>query len=133
MWLEDFIKPNKSVNTYSSYKNSIDKYIAPFLGDIKLCDIKPIHIEKLLANLRKVKNPQNHGNDLSSTTIQKHYLVLQSSLNKALKLQMINTNPCQFIDTPKRSKHKSNILNLDEISEIYSSLDTKKYEDYIFF
>ena len=133
MWLEDFIKPNKSVNTHSSYKNSVDKYIVPFLGNLKLCEIKPIHIEKFLANLRKAKNPQNHGNNLSSTTIQKHYLVLHSSLNKALKLQMININPCQFIDTPKRNKYKSNILTLDEISEIYSRLDSKKYEDYLFF
>ncbi|MDR3598209.1 tyrosine-type recombinase/integrase [Clostridium sp.] len=46
---------------------------------------------------------------------------------------MINTNPCQFVDTPKRGKHKSNILTLDEISEIYFRLDNKKYEDYIFF
>ncbi|WP_396128419.1 hypothetical protein [Clostridium sp.] len=54
----------------------MDKYIVPFLGNLKLCEIKPIHIEKFLANLRKVKNTQNHGNNLSSTTIQKLYLVL---------------------------------------------------------
>ena len=133
MWIEDFVKPTKSVNTYSSYRNSIDKYIVPFLGNLKLCEIKPIHIEKFLANLRKVQSPQKTRNNLSPTTIQKHYLVLQASLNRALKLQMININPCQFTDTPKRSKYKSNILTLDEISQIYSKLNTANYDDYLFF
>ena len=47
MWLEDFIKPNKSVNTYSSYYSTVEKYIIPFplLGELKLCDIRVIHVE----------------------------------------------------------------------------------------
>lgn len=108
-------------------------YIISFLGNLKLCEIKPIHIEKFLANLRKMKKPKKHNDLLNPTTIQKHYLVLKSSLNKAVKLQMININPYNFVDTPKRKKYKGNILTLDEISLIYSKLNTEKYEDYIFF
>lgn len=129
-WLEDFVKPVKTVNTYFSYKNSIDKYISPYLGNLKLCDVKPIHIEKFLNKMRNTK--QLNGKPLSSTTIQKHYLVLSASLHKAMKLQLINQNPCQFVDTPKRSKHTANILTVDEISLIYNKLNTSKYEDYIF-
>ncbi|MDU1601549.1 MAG: tyrosine-type recombinase/integrase [Clostridium sp.] len=131
MWVEDFVKPTKSVNTYSSYRNSIDKYISPYLGSLKLCDVKPIHIEKFLNKMRNTK--QQNGKLLTSTTIQKHYLVLSAALNKAMKLQLINQNPCEFVDTPKRSKHTANILTVDELSLIYNKLDTNKYEDYIFF
>ena len=131
MWVEDFIKPTKSVNTYSSYRNSIDKYITPYLGNLKLCDIKPIHIEIFLNKMRTTKQP--NAKLLSSTTIQKHYLVLSASLTKALKLQMINSNPCQYVDTPKRSKHTTNILTVEEISSIYNRLNLDKYEDYILF
>lgn len=130
MWVEDFVKPTKSVNTYSSYRSTIDKYIIPCLGNLKLCDIKPIHIEMFLNKIRTAKQP--NGKLLSSTTIQKHYLVLSAALTKALKLQMINNNPCQYVDTPKRNKHTSNILTVDEISLIYNRLNTNKYEDYIF-
>lgn len=131
MWVEDFVRPTKSVNTYNSYKNSIAKYISPYLGDLKLCDVKAIHIEKFLNKMRNIK--QANGKHLSSTTIQKHYLVLSASLHKAMKLQLINQNPCQFVDTPKRSKHTANILTVDEISHIYDRLNTDKYDDYIFF
>lgn len=130
MWIEEFIKPVKTANTYDSYKNSIDKYIIPTLGNLKLCDVKPLHVEIFLNKLRNSKQP--NGKLLSSTTVQKHYLVLSSALNKAMKLQMINNNPCQYVDAPKRNKYKANILTLDEISLIYGKLNPKKYNDYIF-
>lgn len=71
------------------------------------------------------------GLKLSDTSIQFHYGVLKTSLNKAVKLQMINDNPCRFVDTPKRSKFKANILTIEEYNLIYNSLNTDSYEDYI--
>lgn len=130
MWINDFVKPNTAVNTYENYRSSIDKYISPVLGNLKICDIKPLHIQMFLNKLRDCK--QKNGKPLSSTTIKKHFLVLNASLNKALKLQIISTNPCIYVDAPKRNKHKANILTLDEISRIYDRLDLEKYEDYIF-
>lgn len=122
-WLEDYIKDLKSDNTYLKYKNSCDLKIKPSIGNIKLCDLKVIHIEKYLKFLRGLK--------LSDTSIQFHYGVLKTSLNKAVKLQMINDNPCKFVDTPKRSKFKANILTIEEYNLIYNSLNTDSYEDYI--
>lgn len=125
MWLNDFVKPLRSENTVSSYKGSIDKYIEPVLGNLKLCDIKVIHIEQFLANMRKTK--------LSSSTIQKHFLVINAALNKAIKLQMLQDNPCKYVEVPKRQKHSINILSLDEIQMIYNKLDINKYDDFIFY
>ena len=45
---------------------------------------------------------------------------------------MLNDNPCKFIDTPKRSKFKANILTTDEIKLLKQHLDINKYNDYIF-
>ncbi|NFE74417.1 site-specific integrase [Clostridium botulinum] len=123
IWLEDYVKPNNSENTYIKYKGTVNKYINPQLGLIKLCDLKVINIEQFLSKLKKTK--------LSSTTIQKHYLVLNGALNKAIKLQMLNDNPCKYVDTPKRSKYKASILTFEELHSIYTNLNTKIYEDYI--
>ena len=130
MWLNDFVKPKTAVNTYVSYKNSIEKYINPVLGNLKICDIKPLHIQTFLNKLRNCK--QKNGKPLTSTTMHKHFLVLNASLNKALKLQMISFNPCICVDAPKRNKYKTNILTLDEIALLYKRLTSEKYEDYIF-
>lgn len=133
MWLEDYIKDEKSDNTYYKYKNSIEKYISPNLGSIRLKDLKPIHIEKFLKKLRMTKiSYGNKEKNISPTTIQTYYGILRTALNKAVKLQMLNDNPCKFIDTPKRAKFKANILTLDEIKSVKQYLDLNKYNDYIF-
>lgn len=124
MWLEDYIKDEKSLNTYDKYKGAIKNRITPCIGDIRLCDLKVIHVEKLLRLLRK--------NGLGGTTVQKYYGVLNSALNRAVKLQMIIENPCKYVDTPKRDKYKANILTLDEFKLIYNNLKNNDHEDYIF-
>lgn len=123
MWLEDFVKINCSENTYIKYKGTITKYIKPALGTLKLCDIKALHLAKFMNKLKKSK--------IGNTTIQKHFMVLNTALNKAVKLQMINNNPCKFIDVPKRNKFKANILTLEEFTRIYAGLNESKYEDHL--
>ena len=123
MWVEDYIKDERSENTYYKYKGSIEK-IATGLGNLKLDDLKVIHIEKYLRFLKK--------SGLNSTSVQFHFGVLKNALNKAIKLQMLNDNPCKYIDTPKREKFKANILTLEEFYTIYNSLNNDVYEDYIF-
>lgn len=123
MWLEDYIKDEKSENTYYKYKNSCDLKIKNSIGSIRLCDLKVINIEKYIKYLKSL--------GLSPTSIQFHYGVLKTALNKAVKLQMIIDNPCRFVDTPKRSKYKANVLTLEEFNLIYDSLQEDNYEDYI--
>lgn len=122
-WLEDYIKDEKSDNTYYKYKCSVETKINKSIGNIKLCDLKPIHVEKYIKFLK--------GLNLNKTSIQFNYGVLNTALNKALKLQLIINNPCKYVDTPKREKYKANILTLDEYKLIYNSLDESIYEDYI--
>lgn len=130
MWLEDFVKTDNSENTYLKYKGTVKKYINPNLGNLKLCDIKVIHLHRFLNKLKNTKL-NNKDEFISNTTIQKHFMVLNTALNKAVKLQMINDNPCKFIDVPKRNKFKANILSLEEFSLIYSKLNERKYEDHL--
>ena len=122
-WLEDYIKDEKSDNTYYKYKCAVETKINKSIGNIRLCDLKPIHIEKYIKFLKGLK--------LSKTSIQFNFGVLNTALNKALKLQMIINNPCNYVDTPKREKYKANILTLDELKLIYNSLNENIYEDYI--
>lgn len=122
MWVEDYIKDERSENTYYKYKGSIEK-IAIGLGNIKLEDLRVIHVEKYLKVLKK--------SGLNSTSVQFHFGVLKNALNKGVKLQMLKDNPCKYVDTPKREKYKANILTVDEFRLIYNSLDENIYEDYI--
>lgn len=123
-WLEEYIKPNRAENTYYKYKNAIEKRINPIMGNVRLCDLKPFYIDKMIRELKKDK--------LSNTTIQKYYQTLNTALNRAERMQIIINNPCKYVEKPKRDKYKANILTIDELKLICASLDMKKFEDYIF-
>lgn len=92
--------------------------------------MKVYHIEKIVKDYRKVK--KENGELLSNTTVQKYYGVLNSALNRAVKLQLIIDNPCKNVDTPKRNKYIASVLSLEEYKMIYNDLGSTKYNDYIF-
>lgn len=122
-WLENYIKENRKINTYNRYNEILNNTVKNYIGDILLKDIKPIHIDKLILSEKK-KN-------LSGSTLQNMYGMLNSAFNRAVKLQIMNNNPCKFVDRPKREKFVANTLTIDEINELFNILDTKKYNDYI--
>lgn len=133
MWLENYILDEKSENTYDKYNKVVFTKIIPSIGDIRLCNLKVMHIDKFLRDLKRNKIKKGKTiTSLSGTTIQMYYGILNAALNRAVKLQMIIENPCKYIDTPKRSKYKANILTLEEFKLIYNSLNNNIFEDYIF-
>lgn len=129
-WVDEYIKPFREENTYIKYKRDILNRINPIIGNIPLCDLKAHHIEKVFKNARNIKT--NKGTFISETTIQKYYGVINTALNKAVKLQIILENPCKYVDSPKRKKYTASILTIDEYKSLYSNLDCNNYNDYIF-
>lgn len=124
MWISDYVKDEKREGTYRRYKDTCDLYITPELGNIKLKELRAIHIDKFIRKLKKAS--------INATSVCNYYGVLRAALNRAVKLQMINDNPCKFVDTPKRAKFKANLLTIEEFEKIYNYLDSKKYNDNIF-
>ena len=113
MILEDFImdflekyKMNLSITTYNCYVRICKKYIIPLLGDLKLCDIKPIHIQNYVDDLLGLLTPQ---------TIKVHLNILNLALKRAYRLKLIKENAVQYIDIPKNKKFKNEIYNAEDM------------------
>ena len=54
---------------------------------------------------------------LSNTSLQTIYGVINTSLNRAVKLQVITDNICKFVERPRRNKFTANILTIDEFNK----------------
>lgn len=123
-WLENYIKQNRKINTYIRYKEIYNNNVKPYIGEYLLKDLKPILIERLI-NSEKKKG-------LSNTTLQTIYGVINTSLNRAVKLQLINDNICKFVERPRRDKFIANVLTIDEYNLLLDHLDTSIYGNYLF-
>ena len=111
-FLLDFLekyKMNLSITTYNCYMRICKKYIIPLLGDIKLCDIKPIHIQNYVDDLLDLLTPQ---------TIKVHLNILNLALKRAYRLKLIKENVVQFVEVPKNKKYKNEIYNAEDMKKL---------------
>ena len=111
-FLLDFLekyKMNLSITTYNCYMRICKKYIIPLLGDIKLCDIRPIHIQNYVDDLLDLLTPQ---------TIKVHLNILNLALKRAYRLKLIKENVVQFVEVPKNKKYKNEIYNAEDMKKL---------------
>lgn len=113
MIIKDFIldflekhKINLSITTYNVYMRICKKYIIPLLGDIKLCDVKPIHIQNYVDDLLDLLSPK---------TLKIHLNILNLAFKRAYRLKLIKENVVQFVEVPKSKKFKNEIYNAEDM------------------
>lgn len=113
MNIENFIldflekyKINISITTYNNYMRVCKKYIIPLLGDIKLCDIRPIHIQNYVDDLVGLLSPK---------TIKIHLNILNLAFKRAYRLKLIKENVVQFVEIPKSKKFKNEIYTAEDM------------------
>lgn len=123
-WLENQIRVTRKINTYDRYQSIIYKRVIPKIGHIKLKDLKHIHIETFINHERKT--------GISESSLQTIYGVINTALNRAMKLRIVIDNPCKYVDRPKREKFVANTLTIEEFKSMIAFLNLEKYNDYIF-
>jgi len=94
-WVEVAIRPpSKRPSTYETYKGIIKNHLKPKLGQVRLQELDPIHIEQYYV-----------GSSLSPTTLELHHALISGSLKSAQKKWIIKENPAKLIDNrPHRSE-----------------------------
>lgn len=120
-WLENQCKPRLSKTTIEGYKIHIDLYLSPVIGKIKLQKLQPMQLNKLFNDLL------TEGR-LSSSTVRSIYRTLSSALNHAVKMQLIERNPLQFVECPKKKKTPGKALEPNEIIQVMIAAKNTEFE-----
>jgi integrase len=101
-WLQGkhALKPS----TRSHYRASIDLYLKPHLGDIRLLELQPHHLDRFYVAI----NVGRRGQPLSPASLRRVHACLRSALGTAVKRRLIPYNPALHIElapeNPKRPK-----------------------------
>ena len=121
-WLEER-KNNLSPTTYSGYEINIRCHINPYIGGIRLQDLKVYHIRKLYPQLQKdrevkIENEKRKFKALSGTSVQYVHRTLSKALEDALKDEIISKNPARLVDPPPKNKYEAAFLTAIQIREM---------------
>lgn len=126
IYLDDTKYQKRSLTTIRGYKQLLNNWILPDLGDIKIRSITEQDLEKLYDKMRNTINPQT-GKPLSETYINHCHKLIASIFNYAKKKKWLLTNPAEFvINPPKLKVKKKDYYNYEEMMEVFELLE--KYD-----
>lgn len=119
-WFENVASLNLRYNTLRSYRGVFNNHIRTDLGHLKLDQVTPVILQTFLVNKSK-KHKESLLLQIKS--------VLNSTLELAVKQQLIKQNPLKFVakvNAQPREK-KSRFLNKEEINAILSEASDTIY------
>lgn len=117
-WLREYKDNRIKKGTLTNYTNYVNSHIIPYLGNIKLQELRADQIQGFYNHLLKEgrKKPSaNKESGLSPTTIKRIHIIINSALKQALKNGIINKNPASAVTIPKQLKHEIQPLSREEI------------------
>lgn len=104
-WLHTVARHRVRERTFFDYSELIDRYVRPTLGEKRLSDLRPLHIQSLYTEL------QERG---LSRTVRYTHAVLSSALKQAVKWLMLAQNPASLVDVPKAVHREMLALSPEE-------------------
>lgn len=112
-WLETYKKDSVGKATYELYKANLKLHVLPAIGNLRLKDVKPVHLQKIL----------NSRAGYSKSHILKVRQLLQQLFAEARNNKLILDNPAENLKMPKATdgthraitdKERKFILQLSE-------------------
>ena len=88
-------------------------YVLPRLGDVPLCDLSTLILERVYNRLRR--GGGKGGRPLSARTVKNVHDTVRAALAKALKWGLLRSNPSIGCELPKIEKPQARVLEKAEI------------------
>lgn len=114
-YIENSLKNEVARNTYEQRLVQAKKHIIPHIGQIRLTDLSPVHIQKLYNVLLE---------DYAPSYVQNIGVLLTKALNQAMAWGMIPRNPASLVKKPPTSRKNTKI-------KVWTVEEQKRFLDYV--
>ena len=104
--------------------------VYPYIGAIKLGELRPMALENLLIELRK---RTSHGKPIQEATVQKYLTVVSAVLSDAKRNEIIGKNPARMIDLPETKRRQQFIPTDQQAQELILALLDEPYHYKLFY
>ena len=117
-WLEEYVSPTVRESTLRGYRQYIECYIKPRLGDRPVCKVTAADVQALYRevqkNGRKTEHPE-YGYALSGSTVRSLHGVLHQAMDAAVRERLTARNPTEDVTLPKKKTAAKQILNNEQL------------------
>lgn len=111
-WLRD---ADVRDTTRRGYDAVISTHLDPAIGHLRLAALSPLHVKRLMADLRPTMAPK---------TLRNVLVILRRALREAVRSELVARNVAspEYIDAPKIDAYEPDALTVDEQAQILDAL-----------
>lgn len=131
-WFEEYAKLNLRSTSYERMKQ-LTQRVYPAIGHLRLDRITGRHIQQFINDLLLNGKNKRNGKALSRKTAVHHLSFISDVFGYAVKMDMLNDNPCRKVTIPKGEIKEKNIYSLEELEQIMELLETAPLKYRLFF
>ncbi|MCR5021148.1 tyrosine-type recombinase/integrase [Ruminococcus sp.] len=121
-WFEQYANLNLKSTTLTRQR-LLTKRVYKAIGHIRIDKLTARDIQKFINSLAREGVNEHTGKPLSRKTMVHYLSFISTVLNYAIKMDMLNDNPCRRVTIPKGSKKKRHILTMDETKHFFELLN----------
>ena len=121
-WFSQFADNHYAPNTFVNYLGIINYDVRPTIGPVKMSELKPEHIQKVL-NGMKVRG-------VCSNTRRRLYSVLSTALDCAVQWGTLDENPAVHVQIPRREPKEMRALTREEARAFLAITDKGRWAEY---
>lgn len=118
-WVDNYVKYNCEETTAYGYRNILYNHIIPYLGNIELQKLQPVHIQQYYKHLMDEKS-------LSPNTVHKHHACIRKSLDYGLKQQFVYSNAADAVSLPRKAKYEGKFYRHEELNQLLEKVKEHK-------
>lgn len=112
-WLSEYVAPYRTEKTLKNHAMHIRNRIIPSLGKIELRKLTPQEIQRFY-NKTASERKDGQLKPVSMSTINGTHRVLHAALERAVKLDLITSNPADRVEAPQPARFQPRVLTPEE-------------------
>ncbi len=116
-WIDAKRDAGIRATTLRSYEQHVDAYLVPHLGRLRLGDLRPQHVERMLRDIAQppkapaadekiAKGKRRNPKPLSPATIRRVHATLRSALTSAKRKHLVAFNAAENLELPRAQRPK---------------------------
>lgn len=113
-WLWSYKRNSVKQKTFDQYETILRTHIIPDIGDIRLADLKTMHIQRIINKM--------YDSGLSHRTIEVMKIVMHAALKQAQRNKLVGENVCENVVLPRKQPKRIRVLNEDEQTKLIAAL-----------
>jgi integrase len=112
-WKPTLTRKRVKPSTLDGYESVLDCHLLPVLGDLRMIDITPLHVEDFVQ--RKI------ADGLAPKTVRNHLMVLRGVFSVAVEQDVIQRSPVRRSHTPESQKKEKPVWSPEQVHKIIQS------------